>query len=248
MRVLILGGTLPSRQLATALAHDARYAPLLSYAGRTENPVLPGDVPCRVGGFGGAEGLRAFLADFDALIDATHPFAARISANAVRAARAANVPLLRLVQPPWPHEDNWLEVADMQAAARALGPLPRRVFLTIGRLEVGAFQLAPQHHYVVRAVDAFDPGLPSVQVITARGPFRLDDERALLARERIEVLVSKNAGTHATHAKLLAARERALPVIMVARPLLPAADEVSTVEQALRWLARACVHGSERGE
>ncbi|MET0283601.1 MAG: precorrin-6A/cobalt-precorrin-6A reductase, partial [Polyangiales bacterium] len=137
MRVLILGGTLPSRQLASKLALDPRFAPLLSFAGRTENPELPSDVPCRVGGFGGVEGLRAFLADFDALIDATHPFAARISANAVHAAREANVPLLRLVRPAWPREDSWTEVADMQAAARALGETPRRVFLTIGRLEVG---------------------------------------------------------------------------------------------------------------
>jgi precorrin-6A/cobalt-precorrin-6A reductase len=243
MRVLILGGTLPSRQLASRLAGDARYAPLLSFAGRTENPELPRDVPCRVGGFGGVQGLRAFLADFDALVDATHPFAARISANAVHAAREAQVPLVRLMRPAWPREPTWTEVPDMQAAARALGATPRRVFLTIGRLEVGAFQLAPQHHYLVRSVDDFDPGLPHARVLTARGPFALDDERALLVRERIEVLVSKNAGTAGTVHKLHAARELELPVIMVARPQLPQAHEVSTVEQALAWL-----HGSERGE
>ncbi len=241
--MLILGGTLPSRQLATRLAHDPRVQPLLSLAGRTENPSLPGDVPCRVGGFGGVEGLTDFLRGFDALIDATHAFAAQISSHAVVAAQAANVPLLRLVTPPWPREDNWIDVPDMQAAARALGSEPKRVFLTIGRLEVGAFQLAPQHQYLVRSVDAFDPGLPHATVLTARGPFRLEDERALLERERIDVLVSKNAGTRATYDKLHAAREASLPVIMVARPVLPPAHEVSSVERAVAWL-----HGSERGE
>ncbi|HEX5659763.1 MAG TPA: cobalt-precorrin-6A reductase [Polyangiales bacterium] len=244
MRVLILGGTHEARRLATKLALDARYEPLLSYAGRTENPELPGDVACRVGGFGGAEALGVFLARFDALIDATHPFAAQISANAVVAARAADVPLLRLVRPAWPREDTWVEVASMRAAAQALGDAPKRVFLTIGRLEVGAFKHAPQHHYVVRAVDAFEPDLPDAKVIAARGPFRLDDERALLERERIDVLVSKNAGTPATYDKLRAARERKLPVIMVARPVLPDAPEVATVEEAEAWLR----HGSERGE
>ncbi|HEY6878284.1 MAG TPA: cobalt-precorrin-6A reductase [Polyangiales bacterium] len=240
MRVLILGGTQRGRELAGLLARD--HACLLSFAGRTEAPALP-DLPCRVGGFGGVEGLRAFLADFDALIDATHPFAARISHNAVLAAAAANVPLLRLVQPPWPREDGWLEVPDMDAAARAIGEAPKRVFLTIGRLEIAAFQRAPQHAYLVRAVDAFDPGLPHARVLTARGPFALDAERALLERERIDVLVSKNAGTEATYAKLAAARELGVPVIMVARPTLPPACEVSSLAAAVAWL-----HGNERGE
>jgi precorrin-6A/cobalt-precorrin-6A reductase len=243
MRVLILGGTLEGRRLATMLALDARFAPLLSFAGRTEHPELPSEVACRVGGFGGAQGLSAFLSRFDALVDATHPFAAQISANAVIAAGDANVPMLRLVRPAWPRQDNWIEVRDMREAADAIGGAPRRVFLTIGRLEVDAFRRAPQHHYLVRAVDAFDPGLPDAKVIAARGPFRLDEERALLERERIEVLVSKNAGTAATYDKLQAARERDLPVIMVARPVLPDAHEVSTIEAAMQWL-----HGRERGE
>jgi precorrin-6A/cobalt-precorrin-6A reductase len=239
---MILGGTELSRQLALELSRDARFSCLLSFAGRTEKPQLP-DVPCRVGGFGGVAGLREALREFDALIDATHPFAARISANAVAAAR---IPLLRLVTPAWPTQDNWIEVPNMDAAARAIADRPKRVFLTIGRLEVGAFRAAPQHSYLVRAVDDFDPGLPHAKVIAARGPFTLEDERALLGAEEIDLLVSKNAGTAATAHKLQAARELALPVVMVARPSLPYAPEVATVGEALHWLH--ALHGSERGE
>jgi precorrin-6A/cobalt-precorrin-6A reductase len=246
-KLLILGGTQIARQLAAALAPDPRYRALLSYAGRTENPQLP-DLPHRVGGFGGAVGLAQFLRDYDALVDATHPFAARISSNAVGAAESAGVPLLRLVRPAWQPQpgDRWLDVPDMDGAARALGEVPKRVFLTIGRQEVAAFRRAPQHFYLARSVDAFDPGLPHAEVLTARGPFSLAHERALLERARIDLLVSKNAGTGATEAKLRAARELGLPVIMVSRPALPAATEVATVEHALSWLAR--LHGSERGE
>jgi precorrin-6A/cobalt-precorrin-6A reductase len=246
-RVLILGGTSEARLLAEALARDPRFTILLSFAGRTESLVRP-DVPHRVGGFGGAQGLSAFLrgGGYRVLIDATHAFAAQISQNAACAAQATGLPFLRLVRAPWRPVagDLWREVPDMQAAARALGESARRVFLSIGRLEVDTFCAAPQHDYLLRAVEPFAPpaGLFRARVIAARGPFALAEERALFERERIECLVSKNAGTPSTYAKIEAARALGLPVVMVRRPALPPPpveqEEVATHEAALAWLTR----------
>ncbi len=238
-KVLILGGTSNGRELAERLVRDARHEPLLSFAGRTQRLQAP-RVPVRVGGFGGAEGLAAFLMQggFRALIDATHAFAARISSNAVRASDSTRLPLLRLEQPAWRPApgDRWLDAADMDEAAALLGVQPRRVFLAIGRLELAPFMGAPQHESLSRAVDDFVPALPRARVLAARGPFELAAERALLLRERVEVVVSKNAGTPATYAKLAAARELGLPVVMVARPVLPPAETVCDVAAALAWL------------
>jgi precorrin-6A/cobalt-precorrin-6A reductase len=239
VKVLILGGTSNGRELAERLASDARHEPLLSFAGRTHSLQAP-RVPARVGGFGGAEGLAAFLVrgGFQALVDATHAFAAQISSNAVRASDSTGTPLLRLEQPAWTPSpgDRWLDAADMVAAATLLGAAPRRVFLAIGRLELAAFEGAPQHEYLIRAVDDFVPELPRARVLALRGPFELATERALLVRERIDVVVSKNAGTPSTYAKLAAARELGLPVVMVARPRLPPAETVHDVAAALVWL------------
>jgi len=235
--------------LAQRLAQDARFAPLLSFAGRTGSLADPG-VPHRIGGFGGVPGLVAALERHDVLVDATHPFAAQMSHHAARAAELAGLPLLRLEAPAWVSVpgDRWQHVEDMAAAAAALGAGSRRVFLSIGRLEVGAFRVVPQHAYLIRAVDAFDPELPGARVIAARGPFALESERALLVQERIEVIVSKNSGTPATYAKLEAARELGLPVIMVERPRLPPAETCSSVEAALDWLrARHDASTTKRG-
>jgi precorrin-6A/cobalt-precorrin-6A reductase len=243
LKILILGGTAEGRRLAEQLADDARFELLLSFAGRTASLAAPG-VPHRVGGFGGPAGLAAFLraGGFGALLDLTHPFAARISANAVQAAREAEVPLLRLARSAWQPQpgDRWIDALDMSAAARALGAEPRRVFLSIGRLELEAFSAAPQHQYLVRAVDAFTLPAPlaHARLIRARGPFALADERALLEGERIEVVVSKNSGTDATYAKIEAARALGLPVVMVRRPALPVCPEVSTLQAAEAWLAQ----------
>ena len=238
-KVLILGGTREGRMLAEQLSLDARFAALLSFAGRTASLQAPA-LPHRIGGFGGTAGLIAFLraGQFDALIDATHPFAARMSENAVQAAHALQLPLLRVEHPAWERgeADLWHDVDDMQAAAHALGPTPRRVFLTIGRLEIDAFRSAPHHHYLVRAVDPFALPLPDARLITARGPFHVAAERELLQRESIDVIVSKNAGTAATYAKIEAARALALPVIMVKRPALAAADTTGSAQNARRWL------------
>ncbi|MER8694153.1 cobalt-precorrin-6A reductase [Mesorhizobium opportunistum] len=232
-RILILGGTTEARQLAGKLA--ARASVTLSLAGRTESPVAQG-VPVRSGGFGGADGLAAYLRETrtDLLIDATHPYAARISANAAQAARMAGVPILALRRPGWePVEgDRWTDVDTVDDAVQALGAAPRRVFLALGRQEVGAFDAAPQHHYLIRSVDPVEPKLavPDATYLLARGPFREDDERALLETHRIEFVVSKNSGGGATYGKIAAARVLRVNVVMVQRPDLPDVPSAETVE------------------
>jgi precorrin-6A/cobalt-precorrin-6A reductase len=241
IRILILGGTTQASELARALASRADVSPLLSLAGRTQNPA-PAPIPCRIGGFGGAEGLAQFLREekFDALIDATHPFAAQISANARAASATSGVPLLVFSRPAWtPGEgDEWREVATMAEAVAALDETPRRVFLTQGRLQLAAFAAAPQHFYLVRAIDEPDELrlLPRHKFISARGPFTLDGERELMRAEGIEILVSKNSGGGATAAKLVAARELHIPVILVARPEAEDAAETSRLDDVLAWI------------
>lgn len=255
--VLILGGTSEGRRLALRLAEDRRYRATLSFAGRTQNLVDPG-VPHRVGGFGGVDGLVRYLRSESrgdtgqsVLVDATHPFARQMSVHAARAAELSRIPILRVEVPPWPAlpGDRWTVVLDLPAAVAALGAQPRRVFSSIGRLEVAAFQSAPQHDYLLRSIDAFDPGLPRARVILDRGPFNVEAERALFERERIEIVVSKNSGTAATYAKLVAARELRLPVVLVDRPALPQIPTVRDVEAALGWLAALhdASEGTERG-
>jgi precorrin-6A/cobalt-precorrin-6A reductase len=242
MRILILGGTTEASGLAAALAGQGRFQPLLSLAGRTSDP-KPLPIPTRVGGFGGAEGLARFLRDerIEALIDATHPFAAVMSHNAARAADATGVPLLALRRPPWTPRagDRWREVTGMGEAVRAIGEAPRRVFLTVGRLELRPFAAAPQHAYVVRTIEPIDDALPVPNVIAIRdrAPFDEAAERALMAREGIEVLVTKNSGGAATYPKIAAARALGIPVVLVARPEKPeGVTEVAGVAGALAWL------------
>ena len=243
-KLLILGGSGEAADLARALAGDARYDVTLSLAGRTSEPVaLPGRL--RTGGFGGAGGLARVLAEerFDLVIDATHPFAVQMKANAIQAARAAGVPLLAIRRPAWvPRDGNrWIMVESIEAAADAIGEKPRRVFLTTGRIEIAPFRQAPQHFYIVRSVEAPAPEElpPRAELITARGPFNLEDERALLETHKIELIVTKNSGGAGAEAKLDAARALSLPIIMVERPDLPEAPSVETVADALLWLERA---------
>lgn len=241
MRILILGGTAQASQLARALALRTDVQPTLSLAGRTQNP-LPAPIPTRTGGFGGVNGLVAYLRkeNIDALIDATHPFAAQMSAHAREASERANVPLLVFSRPGWTagNGDDWREVANMEDAVRALGDEPRRVFLTQGRLQLAAFAAAPQHFYLVRAIDRPEELalLPNHKFISARGPFELEGEMALMRAESIERLVSKNSGGEATAAKLVAARELKIPVILVARPPASDASEASSLDEVLRWI------------
>jgi precorrin-6A/cobalt-precorrin-6A reductase len=241
IRVLILGGTGEARALAGALEGDARFAATLSLAGVTQAPHRPA-LAIRIGGFGGANGLARWLTDnrIDALIDATHPFAQQISANAIAAAAQADVAMLRIARPAWEPVagDRWSVVPDMAAAAAALGPQPRRVLLTIGRKDLAPFSDHPHHNYVVRSVDAPPPAWlpPRCVVLAARGPFTIEHERALLADKAIDVLVTKNSGGDATAAKLVAARERGLRVVMIARPEPVAISGVAVWQSALSWL------------
>jgi precorrin-6A/cobalt-precorrin-6A reductase len=252
MQILILGGTAEARQLASALADRKIFAVTLSLAGRTAEPV-PQPVPVRRGGFGGADGLAHYLRDqrIDVLIDATHPYAVAISANAAKAAAVANVKLFALRRPPWKEVagDNWVEVNTVAEAVTALGQTPRRVFVALGRKELAPFEAAPQHFYLVRSVDPVDPPLavPHAEYVTARGPFGESEDRALLERHRIEAIVAKNSGGSATYGKIAAARALGLPVVMLKRPALPDVESVNSVEQVLDWLDHALTLSTARG-
>lgn len=238
-RILILGGTAEARGLAGRLAGRADLSVTLSLAGRTLDPA-PQPVPVRIGGFGGAAGLQVHLLAeaVDLLVDATHPFARRISANARTASAAAGVPLLRLERRGWEEVegDRWTRVASMAGAVAALGEAPRRVFLAIGRQEAKAFDAAPQHHYLVRSVDPVDPPLtaPHVDYLLARGPFAVEAEEALLRERRIDVVVSKDSGGEATYGKIAAARRLGLPVILIERERAADGHRAGTVEEAVR--------------
>lgn len=237
-RVLVLGGTGEARRLATALVDDG--VPVVSsLAGRVADPVLPpGEV--RVGGFGGVEGLAAWLRAHPvaAVVDATHPFAATMTASAARAAALTGVPLLRLQRPGWTEQpgDDWRWVGSLEEAAEAVGGFAH-VFVTTGRTGLGAFAgLTAQ--VVVRSVEPPGPPLPArTTVVLERGPFSVDDELALLREHAVDVVVTKDSGGSMTAAKLTAARELGLPVVVVRRPPLPAGvPTVATVEEARAWV------------
>jgi len=223
MRVLVLGGTYEASKLAHLLAEARGISATMSFAGRTKAIVAP-PIPYRIGGFGGVEGLLEYLKveGIDVLVDATHPFAEQISSSALVAAKRAKIPLAILSRPPWVRtvQDNWIDAADMATAADVLGHEPKRVFLTIGRLQLEVFTKAPQHFYLIRTIEpvAVSPRLPNHRVIHGRGPFAVEMEEKLLREESIDRLVTKNSGGEAAFAKILAARNLGLPVIMVARP------------------------------
>ena len=241
MRVLVLGGTTEAAALSAKLADRAGIGAILSLAGRTTNP-RPSPLPTRSGGFGGAEGLARWLTEhqIDAVVDATHPFAAMMSRNAAAACRRLGLPLLGLRRPPWQAQpgDRWIEVATMADVVPVLGPAPRRVFLTIGRLELAPFAAAPQHFYLVRSIEPIGDGLPvpRVKTLRARGPFDEAGEQMLLASEQIDIIVTKNSGGSATYAKIAVARALGLPVIVVARPEKPVIAAVASVAAALNWI------------
>lgn len=245
---MILGGTTEARELASRLADDTRYETAISLAGRTADP-RPQPVKTRIGGFGGAEGLATFLSTEQValVVDATHPFAARISHNAAAAAQAAQVRLLALRRPEWQAEvgDNWIGVGSVAEAVAALGDVPRRVFLAIGRQEAFHFEAAPQHSYIIRSVDPVTPplSLPDATAILATGPFAEADEIELLKAHRIDVIVAKNSGGAATYGKIAAARKLGIAVIMVERRKPADVPSVGDCDAALeridQWLSPA---------
>lgn len=241
---MILGGTLEARLLAARLAARPDTAVTLSLAGRTRRPVRQ-PVPVISGGFGGAAGLEKHLRRTGTrlMIDATHPYAARMSANAAAAAAASGIGFFQLVRPAWQPVagDRWQTAADGAAAAAALGAAPRRVFLTLGRQELAPFLAAPQHRYLIRSVDPVEPPLavPEARYLLGRGPFDEAAERALLEGEGIEAIVAKNSGGTASYGKIAAARALAIPVILIDRPALPDAARAASLEEAEAMAAHA---------
>ncbi|WP_072689967.1 cobalt-precorrin-6A reductase [Rhodococcus marinonascens] len=241
VRILILGGTGEARSLAAALHEDSDIDAVSSLAGRIRDPRVPvGDV--RIGGFGGADGLADWLRTHpvDAIVDATHPFAAQITANAVEVAGRCDIPILVLRRPAWVRRtgDDWREVADLGEAAQLLPELGSRVFLTVGRQGVDSFARLGALWFLVRAIDPPDVEMPQRStLLLARGPFTAAAEAALMHEHRIDVLVTKNSGGDQTYAKLEAARALGIPVIMVRRPQLPpGVGAVDDVADALAWI------------
>jgi precorrin-6A/cobalt-precorrin-6A reductase len=242
MRILILGGTSEASELARWLGGDRRFVATLSLAGRTAAPSLS-PIATRSGGFGGVDGLVQWVKDnrIEAIVDATHPFATRISANAVAATGIVRLPLLSLVRPPWRQqdEDKWIRVSNADEARAALGEKPRRVFLSIGRQEISAFRAAPQHSYLVRSIEppATDALPPHAELILQRGPFEPEAEIALLRAHAIEFVVAKNSGSDATYAKIAAARALGLPVVMIEQPEKPHSNMSGDIDFICKELA-----------
>lgn len=246
-RILLLGGTEDSRALAERLAEDDSIEVISSLAGRTEQPkALPGSL--RIGGFGGVDALTRYLDEekIDLLVDATHPFAERISQNAEAACRRGATPCLVLQRRPWQavDGDRWVRVPDAEAAARALanGDLPRpakRIFLTVGRQELAPFFPLLDTWFLVRMIDGPRQALPLAhcKVVLGRGPFEECGERTLMLNYGIDTLVTRNSGGEATYAKVAVARSLGLPVVMIERPPGPDQQTVDSVDAALDWIA-----------
>lgn len=239
--LLILGGTTEASALAQLLATQG-IAGTLSLAGRVSRPRAQ-PLPMRLGGFGGAAGLADWLRQHGIthVIDATHPFAAQISRNAVSACAKAGVPLLALTRPAWQPVagDDWRHVADLDQATAALDRPAMRVMMAIGRMHLDRFAAHPQHSYLLRLVDAPDGPLPLPEstVIVDRGPFTMQADLALLQRHDIQLVVAKNAGGDGAYAKIAAARALGLPVLMIDRPALPARPETHDPAEVLRFIA-----------
>ncbi|HEY3918557.1 MAG TPA: cobalt-precorrin-6A reductase [Stellaceae bacterium] len=249
-RLLILGGTAEARRLAAAATarFGAALAITTSLAGRTQAaaPIAGG---LRRGGFGGAAGLLAYLrkARIDVVIDATHPFAARISESALAACRDADIPLLAVTRPPWrpAPDDRWIEVGSAAEAAALLPARGKRVFLTIGRGELGAFAGIAHVRFLVRLIEPPSTQLPlDCELILGRGPFTLEQERTIIERHAIDLLVTKASGGAATAAKLSAARAVGIPVVMLRRPEPSGGASVERIEDAVEWLEERLVEVS----
>lgn len=241
--LLVLGGTTEATALCRVLAERGLQA-TISFAGRVARPVRQ-PLPQRVGGFGGVEGLVSYLRaqNISHVVDATHPFAAQMSRNAVTACAHAGVPLVALTRAPWvaEPEDRWTSVPDMDAAVDALERPKEHVILAIGRMHLMDFAPHPQHFYLLRLVDPpeITPPFPDHRIVVDRGPFSLQGDLDLIRAHHISLVVSKNSGGTGAYAKLLAARRMGVPVIMIDRPQLPKRQELHSAEAVLDWVAHA---------
>lgn len=244
-RALILGGTADASLLAAEIARagvDAVY----SYGGRTRAPADQ-PLPTRIGGFGGVSGLADYIRReaITHVIDATHPFAAEMSRNAVAACAEAGTPLIALERAPWTRAtgDHWIETRDVNAAAAALPEAPANVFLAIGRQHIAPFASRPQHVYTLRFVDPPEAPLPfAADVIVSRGPFTLEGELVMMRTRGIAWIVARNSGGEGARAKIDAARMLGLPVIMISRPQLPERLRAESVTEVMQWLGhRTCL-------
>lgn len=239
--LLILGGTSEATSLAQIIAKQGIKA-TISYAGRVEH-IKEQALPKRIGGFGGVAGLKAYLETqhISHVIDATHPFAAQMSWHVAEACRQLNLPLLALSRPPWTQVagDNWQHVPDIAGAVRALDQPQRRVMLAIGRMYLADFIPHQQHFYLLRLVDAPEiaPDFSDYAVEIDRGPFTIEQDIALLQKHQIDLIVSKNSGGSGAAAKLAAARELGIEIVMIARPDLPKRAECHHPDEVLNWLS-----------
>ena len=241
LRILILGGTGEARRLAGELDGDLRFHVETSLAGATANPAkIAGDV--RRGGFGGAAGLEAYLSaqGIDLVVDATHPFADTISRSAVAACENSMTDRLAICRPTWESQagDRWVSVANVDAAAACVSEYGTRVFLTIGRQEIDAFEECHDIWFLIRLIDlpVTSPSLNSFKLISDRGPFDLAADRRMFQEYEIDCIISKNSGGTDTYSKIKVAHEAGIPVIMIERPEAPKVPVVDTVEAALEWI------------
>lgn len=230
------------------VVHGAGLTATVSYAGRVARPAEQ-PVPHRIGGFGGINGLTDYIVSqgITHLVDATHPFAAQMSHNAVAAARAAGIPVCAVSRAPWTPQagDHWRRVQDIPAAVTALAGPPRRVMLALGRMHLSAFTAHPQHFYLLRLVDppTSPLGLPNCYVEVARGPFKTADDVQLMQTHDIDLVVSKNAGGTGAYAKIEAARALKLPVVMIDRPILPDRVVFTQARDVLGWVQEITLRG-----
>lgn len=242
MKLLILGGTQEARELAEKAVNLPDIQLKVSFAGRTNKAVISQN--SRVGGFGGIPGFINYLEaeNIDLIIDATHPFAAKISHHAAIAAENLGLPRLMLVRSEWESVtgDKWIEVENIQAAVDILSSFAKRVFLTIGRQEITVFKEVENIWFLMRMIEKPSSNivLPKGLLLLERGPFDNDSEKQLLQNHNIDTIVSKNSGGSATYAKIIAARELGIKVVMVKRPMLPEGEIVEDVKSALRWVNR----------
>lgn len=243
-KILLLGGTGEANQLAAKLRELTSLPVVTSLAGRTRKPVLP-EGETRIGGFGGIAGLVGYLRSHDIrlIINATHPYAAQMSENARMAAKATDIPLLRLLRPAWRRDplDIWIEVESVSAAADICRWHGQRILLSLGSSDLAPFAQNSRSHFIVRMVDPPKEKLPleRYELILGRGPFSWIDERRLMMEREIDLVVSKNSGGLATYAKIDVARDLAVPVVMIDRPAIakqPGCPVAETVDQALAWV------------